>query len=288
MTQPERSHEWSDLRGIRIEPMILNHGAIEAWANHRTSVHPFFAWWWLDVGSVTLEVRERRLVVPAGHWVLIPPGLVRHQAFSDDARVNSINFSARWANGLPLFRVPGPVVQAASSRDGLIRAAVATQRAGRTRKSSSFVRLDQRKLGVADHLRLTARLADFVELLLRQPPLRSSTDDGPGTGDARLDHVLDQLGGVPRAGSLPYESWREAHGLGRAQLDRLARQYLGRSLRRHRDELLLAEIHRRLALDHSSIKRHAYELGFVDSAHFCRWVKQHTGLTPKTLAAGQT
>ena len=110
----------------------------------------------------------------------------------------------------------------------------------------------------------------------------------PGTGDTRLDVVLDQLAGRARAGPLPFVAWKQMTGLGRQQLDRLACLHLGCRLREHRDKVLLAEVHHRLAADHSSIKLHAFELGFVDTAHFCRWVKRQSGLSPTQLALRQT
>jgi AraC-like DNA-binding protein len=253
-----------------------------------TSTHPFYTWWWLDQGSVTLILKDKKCIVPARHWVLIPVGMTRHQHFSDDAVLNSINFAARWPNGLPLLRLPDLVIQKATARHPLITFALATQRAAGTPVSSRFVSLDQRHLSLGGCVRLFAALGHFIACLLDQPALREMARCAPATGDSRLDLVLDQMSRRLRAGPLPYAAWKQATGLSRPQLDRLARSSLGFSLRHHRDHLLLAEVYRRLSIDHSAIKLHAMELGFVDSAHFCRWVKHQSGLTPKLLASCHT
>lgn len=279
---------WKELRGIRVEPIILNHGRIDERTNNLTGSHPFYTWWWLDRGTVTLTIKGRKRLVPARHWVLIPVGTTRHQHFSEDAVLNSINFSARWPNGLPILRVPDLVIQKARSGDPLIEAAIATQRAAGTPFSSRFVPLEHRRYSLGGCVRFFGVLDRFVACLLDQPVLHEVAQCAPSTGDTRLDLVVDNLSRHLQAGPLPYLAWKEETGLSRPQLDRLARASLGLSLRQHRDHLLLAEIHRRLSIDHSSIKLHAMELGFVDSAHFCHWVKRRSGLTPKLLASCQT
>jgi|GEM_PF-1310724 len=278
---------WKDLRGIRMETIILNHGPIDSRANDRSAAHPFYTWWWLEKGAVTLTVQGHHRVVPARHWVLIPVGLARYQHFSADAQLSSINFLARWPNGLPLFRLADLVVQKATPQSPLIEAALAAHRAGGTPFTSKFVSLDQRKLSLSGYMRLATALGRFIECLLSQSALQEAARCAPSTGDARLDLVVDHLSRFLRAGPLPYAEWKRATGLSRPHLDRLARASLGVSLREHRDHLLLTEIHRRLSIDRSSIKLHALELGFVDSSHFCHWVKRQSGLTPQMLASSR-
>lgn len=276
---------WQELRGIRLEPMLMNLGPIDPGANFSTAAHPFYTWWWLDKGSVTLTTDRGKTVVPAKHWVLIPVGLRRHQQFSADAVINSINFAARWPNGLPLLRFSGLVIHKAKSDNALIEAALRAHREAATPFSSRFVLLEKRHLSLESGIRLMAELARFVARLLEQPSLRDTAQCAPATGDSRLDLVLDHLSRNLRAGPLPYDAWKRVAGISRPQLDRLAQASLGYSLREHRDHLLLAEIHRRLSIDQSSLKRHAMELGFVDPSHFGHWVKRRSGRTPKLLAA---
>ena len=166
-------------------------------------------------------------------------------------------------------------------------AALAMHRAGRTPFTSSFISLDQRKLSLGEYMQLSTALGWFVECLLAQSAVQGAARCAPTTGDARLDLVIDHLSRFLRAGPLPYAEWKRTTGLSRPHLDRLARVNLRLSLREHRDHLLLTEIHRRLSIDRSSIKRHALDLGFVDSSHFCHWVKRQSGLTPQMLVSSR-
>ena len=276
---------WTELRGIRLEPMFMNHGKIEAPTNNLVSNHPFYTWWWLEKGSVTLTMKAGEQTMPARHWVLIPVGTHRHHRFSADAVLSSISFAARWPNGLPILQLPGLVIQKARPADPLIQSALDAHSAAHTPFASKFISLANRRLSLAESFRFSSALNLFFACLLGQPALHGIARCAPATGDARLDIVLDDLFRHLRAGPLPYAVWKKSTGLSRPHLDRLARASLRLSLREHRDHLLLTEIHRRLSIDHSSIKFHALDLGFVDSAHFCRWVRHQSGLTPKTLVS---
>ena len=101
--------------------------------------------------------------------------------------------------------------------------------------------------------------------------------------DPRLGRVLADLEAGVRAGPLPFGRWRDQTGLGRVQLERIARRELGTSLRARRDERLLAAIRTSLARGGESLKETAARLGFFDSAHFTRWVRRHAGCPPREL-----
>jgi AraC-like DNA-binding protein len=101
--------------------------------------------------------------------------------------------------------------------------------------------------------------------------------------DARLLRVLESLNSQLRGGPLPFETWKRETGLSRVQLERIAKKQLGVSLRAHRDERLLSEIRRSLASGRESLKETAARLGFFDAPHFNRWVRIHTGRSPREL-----
>jgi transcriptional regulator GlxA family with amidase domain len=127
-----------------------------------------------------------------------------------------------------------------------------------------------------------AFLASACELIHR----RGGSIVRPGEVDPRLVPILADLSSSPRIGPLPYETWRTKVGVGREQIDRLARQHLGMTLHAWRNRQLEREVRRRLISGSTAIKAVASELGFVDPAHFNRWCRQHLHLRPGQLRGG--
>jgi len=273
---------WQEIRLLQIAPLMAYRGEVSQGAGPVTVTHPFYTWWWMLEGEVKLTVAGGERRIGSGFWVLIPAGMRRVQHFRKGSRILSINFQCGWAAGVPALEIPRLLVAPAEALPPLRPLAEAICEA--TGKEGGHRSLAAYEPSLPEGLRFRADLIRFAELLLgyaarhgggRLPPRRQ--------GDRRLETVLHTLHEAPRAGPLPYERWQRQTGLGRSQLERLARSRLGVSLPAYRDRLLVTEACRVLAEEPLLIKEVAAAFGFVDSAHFCRWIRRKTGHSPQEL-----
>jgi AraC-like DNA-binding protein len=278
---------WEVARGIEVILTIIYRREVPANAEHLTVTQPLYTWWWILAGEVLVKTEEETMRIRAGHWLLIPAALRRTQQFRSGSRIVSINFIARWANGLPLVDMPRLLSAASDTVAHLSTLANQVCKAAGGEDDPHQVSLRGRKLSICNSLELNSSLNRFVKVLLGYAINCGGRLQTFTTDDGRLDHVLKSIRSELHAGPLPYDEWQKQTGLGRSQLDRLAKTHLRISLHRYRDQLLIAEACRRLAAQ-ETVKQTAAVLGFVDSAHFCRWVRHHMGRSPLSLRSGPT
>lgn len=245
--------------------------------------HPFYTWWWVLSGEARLETADERYVVAPGQWVLIPPNLERAHDIDAGTQLLSLSVTWNWPFGGPVLDVGAVRVVEARQTPRLCRYAhLAIDRLG-VASPPPRPPVRTRMLGAGQWHRFRSALHAFLGELTDVALSLGGSINPPQTVDPRLRHVLRDLSERPTAGPLPYERWRPLVGVGRVQIDRLARQHLGMSLHDWRDRQLAREVRRRLIADTAVIKTVAAELGFVDSAHFHRWVKKHLGLIPSEV-----
>ena len=278
-----RPLSWEEASGIEIVPMILYRGGVAVNGFHSTRALPFYTWWWLLEGHLRVEAAGSTLHLKPGRWIFIPAGMKRTQQFTRESRIISINFSACWASGLPILILPEPLTGGEEAGLRPLAEEVCTHSGGGIR--SGRIPLHKHRTTIGEMLNLRASLACFVNALIHHASLHGGRLNEAIVGDQRLEGVLWSLREKLQAGPLPYEEWERQTGLGRSQIDRLARNAVGMSLHAYRDRLLAAEACRRLTAQ-SLVKQVAEDLGFVDTAHFCRWMRRHTGRSPAGFRAG--
>ena len=272
---------WQEIRHLQVAPFIVYRGTVSHGAGPLAVTHPFYTWWWILEGEVRLTVAGGERRVGAGFWVLIPAGMPRTQQFRPGSRILSINFQCGWPTGIPVLEIPRLLVAPAEALPPLYPLAAALCDATGKEESRSLATYEPT---LPEGLRFQADLIRFAELLLGY-----AARHGGGClsrrspGDRRLEIALHTLHEHPRAGPLPYGEWQRQTGLGRSQIERLARRHLGTSLPAYRDRLLVTEACRALSGEPLLIKEVAAAFGFVDSAHFCRWMRRKTGHSPLEL-----
>jgi len=272
----------SELTRVRVDPIIAYRALVPDWALDMEATNPFYTWWLVESGGARLAWSGGECRLRPGRAILIPPGLRRHHRFARGTKIVSISFWAGWEDGRVLFPLGSPIM--AGPR------VVSTMR-GQARKlchlvtgsPGRHVSLRDLMFEPARWLEIRGALDQFVAGVVEWVGSRGVAPSAPDTGDVRLNRVLADLRANLRAGPLPYDRWRELTGLSKVQLDRLARRWLGTTLRHRRDELLFQEIRRDLAGAPDSLKEIAAHLGFFDAAHFSRWVKQRTRHSPREL-----
>lgn len=274
---------WLELSTIQIRPVILYRGRFTHpyQANVTPGAH---AWWYLQEGHITVEIEGRVYHIRPGEWALMPIGGKRFQKFEPGSVFISVNFVATWENGIPFLHLPAPIIRRGRDNSPLDLPALALTLCLAMDDGSGpgNIALRNRHFEIPDYLKAQSALFSFMETLIRQAQLCGATIIQRDKGDSRLELVLTSLRHAPQAGPLPFEKWQAATSLSRSQLDRLARKALGTSLHQFRDVQLLIEARKRLTTG-AVIKQVSEELGFVDTSHFCRWIRRHTGHTPQQL-----
>jgi AraC-like DNA-binding protein len=269
----------SALAELKIEPVIAYRGPAPEWAHDMEVTNPYFSFWFIEWGQACVEWPGGRETVTAGQAILLPSGLRRHHRISNGTRMISISFWARWVNGQALLRLVKPRISDGAEARQLKRIALRVTSAAEGHPPL----VGEGEFTPAQWLKLHGELEVFVAAILTWASSRGGTVNPPPIGDARLDAILKDLATNLHAGALPFDRWTDLTGLSRVQLDRLALRWLGASLRRRRDELLLDEIRRSLSRGRESLKELSARLGFFDAPHFTRWVKARTGRNPSEL-----
>lgn len=269
------------LEGIEVRPQIAYQGPPAAYARDQMAAHPFFTWWEIRAGQATVTTAKGVYAATRGQWILIPHGMSRRQLLSRDSELSSLNFRCVWPNGRPVLELPMPLV--GSARAGFVKPARAVCRIGNRHREDGGTLMREGDLALDRWFEMQSALLAFVVGIIRYACAHGGTVARAISGDARLDQLVEALRQEVRAGPLPYDEWKRRFGLGRAQLDRLARQHLGTSVRALRDAMLVEEIRRELSTGVHSGKELAAKYHFVDAAHFTRWVRGMTGRTPREL-----
>lgn len=272
----------SALSGLRIEPIIAYRAQVPEWGRDVDVANSYYTFWFVEKGEVRLDWTGGGCRLGPGRAVLIPPGLRRQHRIHPETRLISISFWAGWDDARVVIPFDEPLTAARSEIAGVLWKAEDVCRlvsAGSGPDDS----LREKRFGLSDWIAFRAGLELFVAEIVSWLNRCGTEQSVPGSGDLRLGRVLADLRANLQAGPLPYARWREQTGLSKVQLDRLARRWLGGSLRRRRDEMLFQEIRRSLANGPDSLKELSARLGFCDAAHFSRWVKQRTRQNPRSL-----
>ncbi len=264
---------------IRVEPLITYSGEVPEWALNLERKNPFFTFWFLQCGQLTISWRGQKRVLKPRESVLIPCSLQRRHVFVKGSQILSLSFSAQWPDGRPLLSFRSPLFADGNMAADLCKAARQSVQAIQNRKLA----ISGGALNPDQWLEVRSVLDRAVAFLMSWAHQQGAVWNRSETGDVRLDKVLADLAERPQAGPLPFDRWKSECGLSRVHLDRLAVQHLGETLQERRNALLMGEIRRSLAEGHESLKQLAARLGFHDAPHFTRWVKSQTGKPPSHL-----
>lgn len=234
--------------------------------------------WRIRKGTGVVTTGDRRVRFGPGDWVFLPPGLYRHQIFSEGARILSVSLEAEWGDGFPVFRSTQPTVLARRELTRLERVCEAL--------AGSGVR-QPRELGSSSgsgvgpdvairHHRYAAELLDELILIAEM----ESWLHPPPAQDARLVRLLAAMTDHPDIRPIPEETIRQLTGLGRKQVDRLMLWTVGHTVAGHAAEVCLEQARVLLTRPEHPIKAIAAGMGFGDTSHFCTWFRRQTGRTP--------
>ncbi|MFC4454802.1 helix-turn-helix transcriptional regulator [Deinococcus sonorensis] len=258
----------------------------------------FHALLWLNGGSASLVCDGEHFEVRPPSLICLSPGQVyRWSAADDAARATLIGFEAnlftvgraqgglldvQLLHDLPLFRPEGTAVLAADENaDSLERLfALCRQRyrqLSEAHGSGSWRVLPQHREGVLLAY-LHVILAEAATLAPAQEPPR------PAAGsDLRLSRLFRLHAGQRVLERLPVAAYAELLHVTPDHLTRAVRRATGQTPSAWLQEQLLTEARRRLALTDQPVEQVAAALRFGSASQFSRWIRDHTGQTPRQL-----
>lgn len=272
-----------ELRTLELSASILYRGKVSNPNRVQRGIHSQYVWWRVLKGGCLLKVGGTKRRVRPGEWVLIPAAVLREQWFEEASEIVSINFRFLWPGSIPVMLIPRLLTGDANTIPGLYSIADAMCEAMESGSPPKIRRMNEYTPSLSNYLTFQMELNRFVKCLLDYAETKGGEIQRIGSGDNRLERILAQLRSEPKAGPLPYTKWEIETGIGRSQLERLALSHLGSRLRIYRDQFLILRACDLLTTSTHRVKEIAEQLGFVDSAHFCRWVRRRTGHSPLNL-----
>lgn len=237
----------------------------------------YLAAWWLRRGEVTLGRGRESWRAAAGEWLFTGPERMR-QEFSEDAEILSVNFLLEWPSGDAL--VKSPLVLPAAGCPELGKASSALVRFVRREFPGVELDLWRREVGVEGYFGLQQLFSRWVRLYLQAVIAAGGTPERMTGMEPRVMAVLRELDRWPWDRQFREKEVGALVGLSAGHLDRLFVQSCGLTPRAYLQKRRLESARAALTDHNVPVKKVAYDLGFGSAAHFCRWFKQATGLTP--------
>jgi len=240
-------------------------------------VAPSYTLWLVRAGAVDLRLPQWREVVTAGHWVLLPPRMVRDQRFTVGAALLSIQFFAGWPGERHLFELAAPLVRPRAAWAELEAAHVALATRAQLRGDVP--------LTLAEHTRTEALRQAFLAAWCTTLLGEGLVPHGPRELDPRIEAAIGELERCDYQAAIPYPRLCRVSGLGRVQLDRLFVAQTGQTPRQVLQARCLQQVTERLLTTQQPVKQICFELGFASAAHFSNWFRRQVGMSPQAYRA---
>ncbi len=233
--------------------------------------------WWLRRGQVTLRRGRESWHASAGQWLFTGPEQMR-QEFSDDAEILSVNFRLEWPSGDALVRAP--LVVGAVGCPELGKASAALVRFVRRQFPGVEVDLWRMEVGMEGYFGLQQLFSRWVRAYLQAVMAAGVMPERMTGMDPRVMAALRELDRWPWERVFREKELGALVGLSAGHLDRLFVQGCGVTPRAYLQKRRMESARAALTDVNMPVKQVAYALGFGSAAHFCRWFKQATGMTP--------
>lgn len=267
---------------LHLELLHLYDAEVLPWGRKVKDIPPdrYYRAWLLREGNGRVKVGARWHAFSAGEW-MIPAPTLNAQEFSDNARLLSLHFRARWPDGRLLFDVSPCAKWKAAAHPELEQASLALLEACRRPDPPAGGGPAYPEIPTLDqHLHMAETFRRWLRTLSTRLGALGIEPAAPAAMDDRVRAGLRWLDQLPLNTRFREPLLAERLGLSVIHLNRLfAREirlspssYLERR-RWERASYLLLNTSR-------SAKEIAYELGFCAPSYFATWVKNHSGKTP--------
>ena len=240
--------------------------------------------WLVREGWAQVEHGDQRHRAEPGQWLIVKPGQ-RVQMFSTDARLISIAFDARWPDGAHLFN-EGLSVVVDGAEAPLLEKRVRPILNAMKRVNPDTWDARDHEVDLPLFLNLDNLLRHWLVALSAVLEKRGIGHSGHFGIDERVRKAIDLIQATDLGDTLDTPELAGKVGLSQNQLIRLFRRDLQSTPGKYWDRLRVEHARHRLLQPDARVKEIALELGFTHLSHFSKWLKRHTGSTPRALKDG--
>jgi len=255
-------------------------GKIRANSDHVTA-------WYVLEGSVEVDLGGVKAKAERGEWLLLPPG-ESDRCFSENVRILSVHFIARWVTGQQLFRLKKGLVLDSSATRGWLKLCRPMLRLVRRSYPDAYNQLPE---AIADFDQYTNLHADFQCWLRRVFVALQAFGVEiylPQTRDPRVMEMLIWLDALPLQNPFRMQAISAVFGLSATQVNRIFCADCGISPKKYFEARRLKFVEATLVATRQALKEISYQAGFRHQSEFTAWFKKHTGKSPSAFRAAQS
>lgn len=258
----------------------------------------FHALLWLNGGQATLVCDGERFELQPSSLICLSPGQVYRWSDADEAtRATLLGFEAdlftagraqgglldlQLLHDLPLFRPEGTIVVSADENAGVLDRLFTLCRQRYLQLSEPHGSQSWRVLPRQHESVLLA----YLHVILAEAATLTPAEEPPrpaAGSDLRLSRLFRLHAGQRVLDRLSVADYARVLHVTPDHLTRAVRRSTGQTPSVWLQEQLLTEARRRLALTDQPVEQVATALNFASASQFSRWVRVHTGQTPRQL-----
>lgn len=252
---------------------------------HGERPNPNLAAWLLLEGEVTvIPVDFPAVTAHEGDWLFLPGG-TRKQNFSEQARLLSISWVAKWPDGRNVFGPGLPLLLRAAEAPGLeseARKLLAYKNKYFVHESEHFpLSRGMCRLSALTFFEGEKMIMDWFCQVIRALTSRGVQPQAHEITDSRMLLALETLESLPLPLMPGISEIAMRSGLSVSQLNRLFVRHMGHTPLAHLQNRKLMEARNMLSHGTETIKEIAYHLGFPSPEAFYNWFRDRQGCGPK-------
>ncbi|MDQ8193022.1 helix-turn-helix domain-containing protein [Coraliomargarita sp. SDUM461004] len=264
-------------------------GLVDPYALNTERYISNYAVWYIQQGSVVVDVEGKVISACAGEWVFLRPGL-RRQKFTENAEIISVHFQASWPNGRNLFEDGLSLVVKGEDFPYLEKYAERLLDSYRRRISveeqehivwTNIEQINQQEFTLSDFLRFQKPFSDWLSAFERCLTANGLIPTRISDLHQSVLRGIQLIEAMPKHQPFRREELAAKLGMSASNADRLFQKYEGKSMFQVYDENRLRYARDQLSLAVVSVKSLAFEIGFHDLSNFSRWFKRLSGYSPR-------
>lgn len=266
---------------LQIELLHIHDEEVVPWGRRVKDIPPanYHRAWLLRDGSGRFKVGRRWIALTPGEW-MVPSFALCAQEFSDDARLLSLHFRARWPDGSPLFEV-GAAARWPHARhpqvESVARTLLQCCPSGPLLYGMPAIPLTPT---LDQFLRIAESFRGWLRAFCAAMTAEGHVPTSPPVLDSRVRAGLHWLDQLPLSAKFREPALAAELGLSVTHLNRLFAREINQSPAAYLEQRRWERATHLLTNSSLCAKQIAYELGFCAPSYFTTWVKSRSGKTP--------